>query len=338
MPGIEIEQEQPLDVLDQRRPALSSTSDMPVVETKPDSSPPAPEKTPSDPEATESAAPGPDADQDAGKTGDSETATESAEVSPGAPDGEPKKQSKGVQKLLDKLRAEAEEARRAAQQEREERLKLYESINRPPAEEAKAEDVEPVKPTRQDYPDDDDWDQALMAYAEQRSEFISKRTIQATIERERQEQERKAIANAQEEVRQRHQARVDAALERYPDFHEVAESPSVKVSIPMAHAILHSDMGADVQYYLGANPDEAARIVKLAPPLQLVELGKIEAKLTVKAEATPPKRPEPQLSSAPPPIRPLKSGEGSPVVKDPGTMTMDEYKAWRKKQNGEARR
>lgn len=333
MPPISIEQEPTLDILTPKGPALSSTSDMPViVETKPDSSaPPEPEAPAEEAEVVEeAAAPGPE-EEDAGKTEGSESATEPAEEEPGAPEG--KKKSRGVQKKLDELRREAEDAKRLAAQEREERLKLYETLMRTQtaaeAEVHKAEDVAPEKPNRADYPDDDEWDAAMLGYSEQRAQFIARQEIRQTIEREREDAQRRAIEQAQREQQQRHHQRVEAAIEKYPDFHEVAENPDVQVSIPMAHAILQSESGPDIQYYLGANPAETQRIMRLSPPMQLVELGKIEAKLAAPAPAP---KPKPPISNAPPPIRPLKTGDAQPLAKDEGSMSMDEYVAHRKKQ------
>lgn len=336
MPEISIDQEPTLDILTPRGPALSTTSDMPVVETKPDSSaPPEPETEAVD--AEEAAAPGPE-DEDAGKTDDSESATESTEEVPGAPEG--KKKSRGVQKKLDELRREAEDAKRLAAQEREERLKLYETLLRnqtqAEAQEHAAADVAPVKPARADYPDEDDYDAAMLQYSEQRAQHIARQEIRETIERERQEAERRAIEQAQQQERERHHKRVEAAVEKYPDFHEVAENPDVKVSMVMAHAILQSDAGPDIQYFLGANPAEATRIMRLSPPMQLVELGKIEAKLSAPPPALA--TPKPRISNAPPPIRPLKTGDAQPAAKDPGQMSMDEYKAFRRKQQEAAAR
>jgi hypothetical protein len=61
--------------------------------------------------------------------------------------------------------------------------------------------------------------------------------------------------------------------------------PMSRSRFPMAHAILHSEQGPDIAYHLGKNPAEAERISKLAPALQLVELGKIASKLEAPAEA-----------------------------------------------------
>lgn len=336
MPEISIDQEPSLDILTKRGPALSATSDMPMVETKPDSpAPPDPEKPATEPVESKAVPPAEDA-------GEAEQTDESATSDTDEQTGHSgDKVPRGVGKRLAELTKRADEAERRAAQEREERLKLYEHLMRnqtaAEAEAHAAEDVAPVKPNKADFADDDEWDAAMLDYSEQRAQHIARQEIRETIERERQQAERRAIEQAQQQERERHQERIAAAAEKYPDFHEVAENPDVQVSMVMAHAILQSDSGPDIQYYLGANPAEAKRIMALTPPRQLVELGKIEAKLTApKPEAAP--APKPRISNAPPPIRPLKSGDVEPVAKNRGEMSMDEYIATRRKEQSAARR
>ena len=342
MADLPLESQPTIDLLDtgHKHPALSATTDMPVVETRPDASP-----APVEAEDATPAAPDPEV-EDAGKTPDAESATAPTEEETGAPEAEPKKQSRGVQKKLDELRREAEDAKRQAQSEREERLRVLTMLEQQqqaaPAEE-ESTDTAPDKPMRADYPDDDDWDEALMSYADTKAEFTARREIKATIEAERQRAEAASVASAQEQIREQYQARIDKFIADKPDFHEVAESPDVIVSIPVAHAIMHSDNGPALQYHLGSNPDEAKRIMALSPPLQLVELGKIESRLvpveTPAAPAGTSPAPAPrQISAAPPPITPLNAGDAATITKDPQTMTMDEYKAHRAKQGATVRR
>ena len=346
MADLKPEQTRIIDLLVQNKtaPALSATTDMPVVETRPDSSPaPEPVVKAKDKDVS-TAAPDPEV-EDAGKTTDSESATEPTEEETGAPEAEPKKQSRGVQKKLDELRREAEDAKRQAQSEREERLRVLTMLEQQQSARAAEasevqEDTAPERPNRVDFPDDDDWDDALMQYSDEKASFTARREINATIARERQRAEQASIATAQEQVREQYQARIDKFIAEKPDFHEVAESPDVFVSIPVSHAIMHSDNGPAIQYYLGSNPDEAKRIMKLPPPLQLVELGKIESRLTVDVAPAPETETKPAprtISAASKPITPLSAGSVSSIQKDPQSMSMDEYKAYRRGQGATVR-
>ena len=317
-----IEQPPTIDLLDVDAPALSSTSDLPVVETKPDAS-------------NEGAPPAVPSEQSEEAKQPEESATSATEDQPGQPAAE-EKAPRGVGKKIQELTRRSDEAARRAEaaEARLDRLMAAMermSVQAPAQPEAQqvSDDPEPAKPVRSEY-DADGYDQAILEYADAKAAWIARKELRAAQEKAAADQQADAIASKREAVREAYQARVEAVKEKYPDFTEVAESPDVQVSMPMAAAILHSDHGPDLQYWLGANPQEAARIIKLSPPLQLMELGKIEARLTA------PRTPKPAVSAAPAPIKPI-SGSASGMQKSPEDMSMDEYAAWRKGQQAQAR-
>lgn len=304
-----------LDLLDTPGgPALSSTSDFPVIETKPDAqnegSPP---DVPAAPEEEQS-------ESERQPEGSATSATEEAPAEPA------KKESRGVQKALDRLTAEREEQRRLAEQEREARIRLEERLKlleeRTPEPEPTTDDA-PVKPNRADYADPDAWEQAIIDYADKAAAYNAEKAVKAAREEEKAAADLRAIEDGQRVAREAFEARVQKAKEKHADFDQVASNPDVQVSMPMAHAIIHSEHGPDIQYYLGKNPDEAKRIMALAPPLQLVELGFIVRDLTRPVE-------KPPVSAAPRPIRPVTPT--SEVQKSLDDMSMDEYVAARKAQ------
>jgi len=311
---MEIEHTVELDLLDTTgTPALSSTSDMPIVETKPDAQ-------------NEGAPPKAAPSEEEGKT-KAESATAPEDEKPSASD-EPKK-AQGVQKRLDELtRQREDEKRRAdASEAREARLMtmLEQTAGKPalaPADQSEA-DPEPVRPSRAGFQDSEAYEQAFMDYAEQKASWTAKREIRAAQAETQQKEQISAVEQAQQATREAYGKRVDTVKGKYADFAEVAESPDVQVSIPMAAAILHSENGPELQYYLGKNPSEAERIRQLAPPLQLLELGKIEAKLIAPATS------KPAVSAAPAPIKPL-AGASATASKDRETMSMEEYAAVRR--------
>ena len=91
----------------------------------------------------------------------------------------------------------------------------------------------------------------------------------------------------------------------------------------MASAIAHSEEGPEIAYYLGNHPEEAERISKLVPQLQLVELGKIVARLT------PTDKPK-TVSAAPAPGKPIKASSETTV--SPEEESMEAYASRRKKE------
>jgi hypothetical protein len=84
--------------------------------------------------------------------------------------------------------------------------------------------------------------------------------------------------------------------------------------------VLDCEKPAEVLYYLGAHPDEAADLVSMSERQQVRALAKLEMQL---ANA-------PKMSSAPAPIKPIGNRGGAPNG-DPSNMSQKEYEAWRAK-------
>lgn len=129
----------------------------------------------------------------------------------------------------------------------------------------------------------------------------------------------------QQEVAKLHESytkQTEQARQAYGDFDDVVQDPDLPISQAMAEAIMRSTNGADVAYYLGKNPDQAARIASLDPFSAAVEIGRIAATVV---------RPQPRkASSAPPPIQPV--GARATPVTDPDKMSADEWMKWRNSQ------
>lgn len=126
----------------------------------------------------------------------------------------------------------------------------------------------------------------------------------------------------QKEVAKLHEGytkQTEQARQAYEDFDDVVQDPDLPISQAMAEAIMRSSNGADVAYYLGKNPDQAARIASLDPFSAAVEIGRIAATVV---------RPQPRkTSNAPPPIQPV--GARATPVTDPDKMSADEWMKWR---------
>lgn len=316
---MDIIKEPTLDLLGAKAPALSATSDMPVIETKPDASP---EK------AAEAEPPKPEAED--GEAELSEESATSATETPGQP------APRGVGKKIAELVKQREEAVRRENAEREEKLRLLAIIeaSKKPTE----PDDEPVKPVKADFPDPDAWDEVLMQYAEAKASWTAKKEVQVLRDEEQKKAQDSAIAEGQKIALESYNSRKDKVKEKYADFEEVANSPDVKVSMPVAHAIIHSEMGPELQYYLGKNPQEAERLTSMTvrqfnpqtrtmdtvPDVarQLLELGLIVGKINAPKAQAP-------ISNAPKPLKPLKGGDSQPA-KSLQEMSMDEYEKARR--------
>jgi hypothetical protein len=329
---MEIEQPITIDLLADTSPALSTMSDIPRVETKPDSQPdpkPAP-KVEVKPEAKVEDKAAPPSEVEESKT-NSESATEHTEESTGEPEG--KKPPRGVQKRLDELaRREAEAIRRAesAEAERGRVLALLEKASKPEPK-ATEEDTGPQRPSRTAFADESAYDAALDEYVAEKASWSAQRAVKDALAAEAQKIEQRQVEDGRKAAQSAYQERVTKAQEKYADYREVAESPNVTVTVAMAQAILHTEHGPDIQYFLGKNPAEAQRISALNPAQQLVELGLIVGRLSAPQKEEPAPKPKPVVSNAPKPIKTLEA-KSEPVAKTPDEESMEEYGARREKE------
>jgi len=309
---MEVTQPITVDLLDtSAAPALASTSDMPVVEVKPDATPAAREPEPAP------------ADEDEGET-HSESATEPADE-PAASD-EPRK-AKGVQKRLDELVKQREEERA----EKLRLLALVEELQRGHKPEVKAPEPEPeglepepVEPNRLDFEDLDAYDIAIKRYAREVAEWSANNAI-AKARREAEENARqRQIEEGQRKAVEQFSASVEAVKAKYADFESVAYSPEVSIPTAVAVAIQNTPNAGELLYYFGKNPQEAQRLYTLNPYAMLMELGRIEGKLTAAPEKPP------AVSAAPRPIKPIAPSGDAQVKKSPHEESMEEYYTRRK--------
>lgn len=107
----------------------------------------------------------------------------------------------------------------------------------------------------------------------------------------------------------------------FPDFRSVFH-PGLPVTQQMADAILEEPEGPLVAVYLGKKPDEAARISKLPPMRQVMEIGRISERIAAAKAAK-------GATNAPDPINPI-SGKGRVNDFDPnqGPKDIDAWMKW----------
>jgi hypothetical protein len=108
--------------------------------------------------------------------------------------------------------------------------------------------------------------------------------------------------------------------EKYADFMEVVvENANLPISAEVAEMVATSDIGADVAYFLGKNPDKARELSSLGALERARAFGRIEAVVSAPKPKT--------VTSAPKPIRPV-NGSATPA-KDVERMSPSEYREWR---------
>ena len=254
-----------------------------------------------------------------------ETETVATEGTPPAPEDEAQQQeeqkpeNKKVQKRIDELTKQREDARRDTAKEREAREAL----------EARVKDLE-AKPNPQAAPKADSKPAPAQfndayEYAEALAEWSAE---QALVKRDAQEAERKAAVEREKIVSEWSKRQTDMQTE-VADYDDVIASSTVAVSDQVRDAILESDIGPKILYHLAKNPDIAASLASKSVTSALREIGRLEATLTgPQASAKPAATP----SRAPSPITPINATRSadSPVdSKGEFFGTFADYKAAR---------
>lgn len=188
---------------------------------------------------------------------------------------------------------------------------------------AKDIEAQDPRPLRDKFDSPDAYDTALIDWSGRRAALVATAELQAQQEAkdtERKTAEQKAQTDKHnQEVADAYSERKTKFMDDHPDYEELVESDDLKISIPMSQVILNDEDGPAIAYYLGQNPDEAARISKLIPVKAIAELGRIAARLNAK----------PTVSTKPAPIKPLNSGSAPATRKSANEESMEEYAARR---------
>jgi hypothetical protein len=159
-------------------------------------------------------------------------------------------------------------------------------------------------------------------FLEARAEWKAEQKVSAVLSEMHESTRRQSAEAEQSRLAQTWEERVGKASEVYDDFEEVALSPDLPISEAMMAALVRTEKGPDVAYYLGKHREVAAQLSTLDPFSAAIRIGEIAATLSQPA----PKK----TTNAPEPINPV-GGRASPT-KDPARMTDAEFAAWRREQ------
>lgn len=193
-----------------------------------------------------------------------------------------------------------------------------------------------TRPNREDFDDDE-------AFLEALTDWKVDVKLNAVKGKERETQEESEEKTGVDEVYETMDQMVLTGREKYEDFDAVAMAKDLVVTPAMTEIILESEISADIMYYLGQNPDEAADIAKLTPMKIAKKLAEIEKELEKGEESEEeeeeetlplPKPPvkKKKLTKTPEPITPVR--ESGAIDKDPSQMSPKEYRAWRERNKG----
>lgn len=220
---------------------------------------------------------------------------------------------KGVQKRIDRAVREKYEAQARAKM-LEERLTAIEQTSRQPQNFQKP--IDKSEPKIENFNDFDE-------YVAAKAEYIASKKINETLAEREQRVAAERVAAAQWRAVENWNKRLEATTAELPDFEEVVGGSDLPMTDLMRDAIIESEMGPKIAYWLANNPQEAHKIAGMSPFQTVAAIGRLEERLESQAKA--PKKP----TSAPSPVKPV--GSKASANKDPGQMTDAEYAEWRKK-------
>ena len=239
-----------------------------------------------------SAAAEPDAQDDQSEQdGEGKDATATEEQKERKPNPKLERRFSEITKQREAAREEARREREAREQ-LEARLKELEAKVAPPAEQPDDELGEEPKPEQ--FSD-------MYEYAKALAEYTADKKL---IERDKEEKARKAAAE-QEAKFKAWADRVNAAKNELPDFDDMVQSSDVRVSDPVRDAIIESEHGPKILYYLAENSEFAKKLADMSVVSAVREIGKIEARFE-KGAKEPEAKPVVGKSKAPAPINPLR--------------------------------
>lgn len=208
------------------------------------------------------------------------------------------------------------------------------------AREEQAEDNPPVKPARPKMADfagkADPWaeyEAAQDKYDEDITKYHKDNLAYELRQRET-VQEQKARVN---EVASIWAEKLAEGRKQYSDFDDVALNEDTPMNRPTMDAIVTSEFGAEIAYYLGKHPKEAERISKLDPLSSIREVGKIEARIADQKQATDEDEEDTSqvvTTKAPKPPTPVRRATGSSAEPD----DKDDYKTWLRKREAQLKR
>ena len=280
---------------------VTTSSDMPEVQTEPQEEQKQEEKANSEAPATEGKEkpePKSEGEESEGKAQD-----DSGNDSDTAAPDEGKKPNR-VQKRIDKVVREREDERRK-----------NEALEKRIAElEGKGSDKSEKEPVEDDFETYDQYLDALDAYDNKQPKAEEKK---AEPEQDEQEQSSE-LTDSQKTAMAVIRESVDSA-DKPEDFEAVALNPEVPVTGEMLEALAECEDPAKVMYHLGQNKDLATDIASGSPAQQMRAIAKLDLTVTSK----PPK--PTKTTNAPDPISPV--GGSDAQEKAPAEMSFAEYEA-----------
>lgn len=165
---------------------------------------------------------------------------------------------------------------------------------------------------------DCDYDEAVYtAKIAQYQQDVARQTVQSEYARIQQEQARQAEVESFNNVAIGFQQKGEALKQSNPDY-DVTINAIPELPMDTRLALMQSDKGAEIAYYLGKHLDQADRIASLPPIQAAMEIARLESKFSVTPKT---------VTSAPAPVSSV--GGGGSVAKDmyDPNISIEEFRA-----------
>ena len=233
-------------------------------------------------------------------------------------EAEDKPKKRGFARRVEKLNA-----RIAAREQEVEYWKSVALRGEQPQQTAQPQPVAADKPKFSDYND-------LEAY----TEAVTDWKVQRALAQVQQQSQVQSLAQTYEQRLAQYKAEVPDFDEVMTDFVEDYGDMNVPEIVQVA---MESNVGPQLAYYLAKNTDEVERIAKLPSHRRLVELGKLEDRLSQPKTQKPVVEPAKKVSAAPAPVKPVRGTgkvESSTDLSDPNLS----YSEWVKRRTAQLRK
>jgi len=218
---------------------------------------------------------------------------------------EERKPNPKIERRFSEITKQREAAREEARKEREAREALESRLREL---ESKANPAPAPQVDANAEPQPSQFEDAF-EYARALAEWSAEKALR---DRDAAEERRKQQA-AEAEKHKAWADKVAKAKTELPDFEDMVASSDVAVSNEVRDAILESDVGPQVLYYLAENSDFAKSLGEMPTIKALREIGKLEARLE-KSEPKQEVKTVAAKSNAPAPISPLRATSAVPDV------------------------
>lgn len=172
------------------------------------------------------------------------------------------------------------------------------------------------------------WD----AYYKAAAKYEARQEFAALTKEQQAKAKEESLKTEFADKQKQYAAKADELKAATPDFDEVINSYDGPLTAPMQQALLESDIGPQVAYYLAKNPEEGEVLAQMGVLALNKAIGRIEAKIEAGMEQPAP-QPKPKVTNAPPPISPVGKSAANGTV-DPYNAPTDheDYMKWRAKQ------